>query len=385
MEKTLTSILTRTLKLLAASLACCAALLLGGCDVHEFPTEEEPKVPEAVGRFMLHLRYDTNMPLHKEIEYDNGTTVDAASKKPSRDPDSFQVRHIVNVYPAVRSGEYSRSSLISVERILPVTGSLDTDIEFDLPRGDYRILVWTDHIGEGAPGGFFHDASDFNEIIYADKESYIGDTDFRDAFRGQADVTVDYGAPFNPNRADEVVVEATVEMARPLAKYRFITTDLGKFIDQQIQSKLLEMQKQGLAVPETDESRDPSRYIDLSRYRIRFRYPQYMPCSFNMFTNRPADSWTGMSYDAEIRQMSPQEAEIGFDYVFVNGVESSVAVAVDVLDQDGALIGSVPTVNVPLKRSKLTEVRGDFLTTKAGGSVGIDPGYAGPDYNIFIP
>ncbi len=174
-------------------------------------------------------------------------------------------------------------------------------------------------------------------------------------------------------------------MVRPLAKYRFITTDLGKFIDQQVQSKLLEMQKQGLALPEAEESRDPSRYVDLSQYRVRFRYPQYMPCSFNMFTNRPADSWTGMSYDAEIRQMSAKEAEIGFDYVFVNGVESSVAVAVDVLDKDGKLIGSVPTVNVPLKRSKLTEVRGEFLTTKAGGSVGIDPGYAGPDYNIFIP
>lgn len=384
MRKTLASILNTALKPLAAALACCAALLLGGCDVHEFPSEE-PKAPEIIGRFMLHLRYDTNMPLHKEIEYENGTTVDATSKKPSRDPNSFLVRHIINVYPAVRSGEYSRSSQITVERHHPVTETLDADIEFDLPQGDYRILVWTDYIGDGAPGGFFHDASDFNEIIYAGKETYIGDTDFRDAFRGQTDVIVDYGPDYNPNRAEEIVVETTVDMVRPLAKYRFITTDLGKFIDQQVQSKLLEMQKQGLALPEAEESRDPSRYVDLSQYRVRFRYPQYMPCSFNMFTNRPADSWTGMSYDAEIRQMSAKEAEIGFDYVFVNGVESSVAVAVDVLDKDGKLIGSVPTVNVPLKRSKLTEVRGEFLTTKAGGSVGIDPGYAGPDYNIFIP
>lgn len=363
------------------------AIALAGCDVHEFPSEEKPAPPEPVveGRLMLHLRYDTNMPLHKEIIYENGTTVDAASKKASRDPQGFQIRYIINVYPAVRSGEYSRSSQLTVERREPLSHGLDNDIEFKLPKGDYRILVWTDYVGPGAPTGEFYNASDFNEIIYADRQRYEGDTDFRDAFRGVSDVIVDYGPGYEPGRSEEVLVESTVEMVRPLAKYRFITTDLGKFIDQQIQAKLLETQKLGLTTLEAEDSRDPSRYIDLTQYRVRFRYPQYMPCSFNMFTNRPADSWTGMSYDGQIRQMSSTEAELGFDYVFVNGAESSVNVGLDVLDKDGTLIGSVPSINVPLKRSRLTEVRGDFLTTKAGGAVGIDPGYAGPDFNIFIP
>ncbi len=383
------AVTTKPFRILPRRLLLAAVLpmvfLFAGCDVHEFPSEEPVPAPIVEGKFRLRLSFDTNMPLYKEIVYENGSTVDPAAKKPSHDPDNFQVRHIVNVYPAVRSGEYSRSSQMTVERVMPLADGLDTTIEFDIPEGDYRVLVWTDYIGPGAPGGEFYNASDFNEIILADRQKYTGDTDFRDAFRGQADVIVDYGPDYNPNRADEtVVVETTVEMVRPLAKYRFITTDLGKFVDQQIQANKLALAGQEVTAAD-DPSRDPSRFIDLSQYRVRFRYPQYMPCSFNMFTNRPADSWTGMSYDAEIRQMSATEAEVGFDYVFVNGAESSVAVALDVLDRDGALIGSIPTVNVPLKRSRLTEVRGEFLTTKAGGAVGIDPGYAGPDYNIFIP
>lgn len=365
-------------------LVVLVALAFTSCDVHEFPSEEQaPPKPTVEGKFMLRLRYDTKMPLHKEIVYENGTTVDASSKNGSRDPENFQIRDIINVYPAVRSGEYSRSSVLTVERLRPLGQGLDADIEFDIPQGDYRILVWTDYAGPGAPGGEFYNAGDFAEIIYSDRGRYVGDTDFRDAFRGQADAIVDYGPDYNPDRADEVVVETTVEMARPLAKYRFITTDLGKFIDQQVTARQKELSASEAA--DGGDSRDPSRFIDLSEYRVRFLYTQYMPCSFNMFTSRPADSWTGMSYDGEIRQMSATEAELGFDYVFVNGTESSVAVALEVLDKEGALIGSIPSINVPLKRSRLTEVRGDFLTNKAGGAVGIDPGYAGPDYNIFIP
>ncbi len=380
MKSTAMKSTTRPLLRLLAPLA----LLLAGCDVHEFPTTE-PAL-EVEGRFLLHLRFDTNLPLHREIVYENGTTVENLSRKASRDPEGFQIRYIVNVYPAVRSGEYSRSSLMTVERVEPLDHGLDHDIEFPLPQGDYRVLVWTDYIGPGAPGGEFYNASDFSEVILSDRDRYEGDSDFRDAFRGSADVTVDYGPGYTANRSPQetVTVETTVEMARPLAKYRFITTDLGKFIDQQIQANKLSA-GQAAAASDPQDSRDPSRYIDLSQYRVRFRYTQYMPCSFNMFTNRPADSWTGMSYEGQIRQMSATEAELGFDYVFVNGVESSVAVALEILDRDGVQIGSVPSISVPLKRSRLTEVRGDFLTTKAGGAVGIDPGYAGPDYNIFIP
>ena len=57
-----------------------------------------------------------------------------------------------------------------------------------------------------------------------------------------------------------------------------------------------------------------------------FRYQGFMPCSFNMFTNKPADSWTGVAFDSTMQRLSDTEVELGFDYVFVNGGESTVPV-----------------------------------------------------------
>lgn len=150
-------------------------------------------------------------------------------------------------------------------------------------------------------------------------------------------------------------------MARPMARYRFISTDLARFMG---------------AV----ENR---RSDGLDRYIIRMVYTRYMPCSYNMFTDRPADSWTGIDYISEIHPVSATEAELAFDYVFVNGSQTAVTVGVEVYDSDGALLAGVPAFDVPLKRSMETVVRGEFLTTRASGSVGVDPGFDG-SFDIFI-
>ena len=102
-----------------------------------------------------------------------------------------------------------------------------------------------------------------------------------------------------------------------------------------------------------------------------------------MFINRPADSWTGVIYDSTIRAVNDDEAEVAFDYVFVNGSETAVTVAMEVYDLDDNLLARIPAFDVPLKRSKLTIVKGDFLTTRAGGEIGISPDFEG-DFNIEI-
>ncbi|WP_353937103.1 DUF6562 domain-containing protein [uncultured Muribaculum sp.] len=52
-------------------------------------------------------------------------------------------------------------------------------------------------------------------------------------------------------------------------------------------------------------------------------------------------------------------------------------------DPDGALIGRVSPVDVSTKRSRNTVVKGRFLTSKATGGVGINPGFDG-EFNIEI-
>ena len=108
-----------------------------------------------------------------------------------------------------------------------------------------------------------------------------------------------------------------------------------------------------------------------------------MPHQFNMFTNRPSDSKTGVTYGSSIEALGEEEALLGFDYVFVNGNESSVQVALHVEDNEGNKVADIGTIDIPLVRGKITEVRGAFLTSRAGGGIGIDAGFDG-EYNIFI-
>ncbi len=73
---------------------------------------------------------------------------------------------------------------------------------------------------------------------------------------------------------------------------------------------------------------------------------------------------------------------MGFDYVFVGDSESVVSIIVEVYDTDGSLLSRTKSIDVPLMKSKLTTVRGKFLTTDASGGVVVNPDYEG-DHNIL--
>ena len=75
---------------------------------------------------------------------------------------------------------------------------------------------------------------------------------------------------------------------------------------------------------------------------------------------------------------------LGYDYIFVNGTETTLAISVEVYNRDGELMSSTNPINVPIVRSKMTVVKGEFLTSKATGGITINPGYDGDDYNIEI-
>ncbi|MEE1365348.1 MAG: DUF6562 domain-containing protein, partial [Muribaculaceae bacterium] len=125
------------------------------------------------------------------------------------------------------------------------------------------------------------------------------------------------------------------------------------------------------------------KQIDLGEYQVVFRYNAFMPCSFNMFTNKPADSWTGITYRGALTMLQSGKMSLGFDYIFVNGTETTLAISVAVFNKDGVEISSTNAINVPIVRSKLTLVTGDFLTSKSSGGVNIQPEFNG-EWNIYI-
>lgn len=124
--------------------------------------------------------------------------------------------------------------------------------------------------------------------------------------------------------------------------------------------------------------------FDLEKYTVVFFYSGYMPNAYNMMEGKPCDSATGVKFSSAISAIDNHDARLGFDYVFVNGEESSVMVTVALYDEEGTQLSISRQIEVPIKRSMLTTVRGSFLMQNTGGGVAIDPGFE-DEFNIYIP
>lgn len=347
----------------AVIVAIAVVVMMISCDVHEFPDEcYEPTVDtvdtvvvEDTGiDVVLQLDYSTELPLYQEVEY----------TKTRSSSDGYCVRYLINIYEPESDGSYGRE----YSRQIIVTGDditrLDTCLTLNMEEeGEYKFIVWTDYVDYGSQADKYYDTSDFAEIALT--VEYEGSTDYRDAFKGTTTATIYEGCDTVP-----------VSMERPLAKFEFITTDLDRFIEKVAALQSAQDETRG-------NTEAKSVDIDLDDYSVVIAYTAYMPYSFNIFTDRPADSVTGMYFYGSIEENSDTEASLGFDYVFVNGIETSVQTALYVYDKSGTLIASTDVISVPLLRSHLTTVYGEFLTSEASGGVGINPDYDG-EYNIEI-
>ena len=338
------------------------SLTVASCAVHEWPEELPPEIVP----FMLHLNFDTAMPIYEEIDYSN-----------TRGEEEKLKRYIIGVYPYDKAGNPTRVADTVIVFTKPSEDEYNHSLLLNIPEGRYNFLVWTDFVESRNRNDLYYSTNDFTEIILSDRHLHVGNTDYRDAFRGEKSALVMADKPYYESISREVETEVTIPMQRPMAKFKVIATDLQEFIRH---AKRLLAQK----IAASGGTRADSYIFELSDYRVVFRYNGFMPCSFNMFTNKPADAWTGVTFDSRLSVLSEEEVELGFDYVFVNGSESTVSVTVEVYDKEGSLVSRSSPIDIPIVRSKLTIVRGDFLTSKASGGVGIVPDFDG-DYNYVVP
>ena len=308
-------------------------LLVQSCDVHQFP---DPSLKEV--DFTLHMDYSTEMHLYKEVEY-NESTRSAA--------ESYDVRYIVNVYD---KNESSREVLHSFTFTKDEISELDNSVTFRIRVGEYRFIVWTDYVEQGSQEDLFYASDKFEYIGFTDG-GHVGNEDMRDAFTGTL-VTV----------VSDESLEGTVAMSRPMAKFKFVTTDLDAFVARAFATRGL---------------------INLDEYSLVFKYNGFMPSAYNLHAGGTTDSGSGFNFASKIVQVSETDAELGFDYVFVDGHETIVSVSLEVYDVSGKLLSVSPAIDVPLMRSSLTTVRGAFLTTQAGGGVSVSPDYDG-EHNIIF-
>lgn len=343
---------------------------------------------------MLNLNFDTALPLYQVI--------DAATRSRAElSDDMFDLRYIVNIYPAVSVRQFSDNIAATFTFTKEDVGNWDFSTEIELEEGTYKFVVWADYVDSGSTSDKYYDTRDFTKIaIIGD---IPGSNDYRDAFVGDIITTI----------SRDVENSVTVNMVRPMAKYRFISIDLEAFISRMTALKLEQMNQRNEGTKGDDSDQTPNEpnngdnatgeetkgeetkgdddtkgdtkvVIDLDDYYAIIHYPNYVNISYNAVEGRPATPGKNMSYRSKIRKLSETEAEIGFDYVFVNGASTEVEISIEIFQNDGTNVAGVKSNHYPIVRSQLTEIRGKFLTSQADGGVMVNPDFDG-GWDIVIP
>lgn len=372
-------------RVVSSSAAVCALLCITSCAVHEWP---EPTPADVI----VNLDFDTQMPQYKVLN-EEGT-------RASHDGRDYDIRYTIAAYRLLQDGNYAEEPFLRKVFSKDEIEELNASFRFSIDEGSYRFYVWTDFVLAGTQSDYFYNTTSFRRISL--QGAHEGNNDFRDAFSGSADLKV------IRRGSKETPSTVTVQMRRPLAKFEFITTDLQEFITKTIEAmirkeeaeaaaKAGETKSEGGDNPEditptgsdtktdgdtkTGDTKTP--VVDLEKYTVVFFYSGYMPNAYNMMEGKPCDSATGVKFSSAISTIDNHDARLGFDYVFVNGEESSVMVTVALYDEEGTQLSLSRQIEVPIKRSMLTTVRGSFLMQNTGGGVAIDPGFDG-EYNIVL-
>lgn len=321
------------------AMIAAAPILIQSCDVHEFPGDDLPTPAVPTAHCRLHLRYDTDeMPLLTTVEYGS-----------SRSVEQHFLRAIITIYDINTNKIVElNSTQKNITIRIPADASLsDVVIPLNLPQGHYRILVWSDYVDTDELADKFFNTTNLSYISSNQINGlHPGNLDERIAFRGETELIV---------TKTETQIDCTAEMIRPMARFRFIATDINEL---------------------------NHRSTSLSDYTATIVYPNYMPSAFNLLTDRPVDSNTGQYFHAKPQQLNASEAQLGFDHVLVSKSKSSVQVAL-AINLGSTTTATTGTLTIPLERGRLTEIRGRFFSSTATGGVGISPGFNG-DYNIEI-
>lgn len=346
----------RLLAFIAVTAGFFGSVMLAGCDVHEFPAEGE-ELPV----YSINLEFDTGI---REQDY--------TYTKVSDHTGQYDMRYTLRVFPVSwqnSSATVSREHVWEHVFTSPVEKGMynvETQVEMDLPDGEYVIHVWADFVPAGTASHHFYNPDNFSEIII--HSSHKANTDMRDAYRGTASF-----------RASRDTVENArilhVEMDRPLAKFEFRATDLAEFVEKVYNTKLGD----DLNVSQADSLVSNV----LQEYTVKFSYTGFMPCAFDMFTNKPNDARTGVTFETKLSKLDNGEVSMGFDYVFVNGIQSTVSMIMAMYDTAGKSLFETNPIEVPVQRGMHSIMRGSFLTIDTQGGVGIVPDFDG-SYNYEI-
>lgn len=335
-------------KLLIAVCSLLSISLLGGCSVRELP--EDGGVDPTIVHTEIVLLPGADMTPFDVPEFSTRAA----------DPREYKVRYIVEVYA---DDKFDQSLQFRRQLICDEGDTEDVTLECDLHARNYRVVAWRDFVlASGVSGNVaddcFYTTSDFSAVKL--KGDYTCGTDYKDVFCGQ--VALD----LSPYRCQsEAGHREEMQLERPLAKVELITTDIVKYLNKLEQTKSI-------------------RDAAIDDFTVQVLYTGYFPVGFNVVSNRPNEAVMGIKFTSNLLVLSDNEACLAFDYVLVNGEESSVTLEMIIYNEEGQEVNRVTGVEVPLKRNKITMVRDEFLTREFAPGIGIDPGFDG-EINVVVP
>ena len=337
----------------------CLSLLLTSCDVHQWP-----ETPELV-KCHLRLNYQTQMTEWEHLYNGSSVTEQGTGDTYDNRREYGKIRYIIRTYPVSEKQRTLSDYTQEFEFTRDINKGYDHQVTLDILPGNYNIMVWSDLVQKEGDD-HFHDAGNFAEIRL--QGEHRGNNDYRDAFRGTGSIALE--ASIKEQKTDTL----EITMQRPLAKFEFITNDLKEFLDKEIEYLKQEATTRG--------ENAPTR-VDTDKYKVVFHYSGYMPNAYNMNTDKPVDSATGVMFESKLGILNDNEASLGFDYVFVNGKEAGVSIQIGLYDGENRQIALSDPIDVSLRRSHHTILRGSFLMQQATGGIVINPEFDG-NHNIVI-
>lgn len=234
------------------------------------------------------------------------------------------------------------------ENINPDRTYLSIPVSMKLHARNYRLVVWADYVKTDSEDDFCYNTEILDPLTAT--ESYKGNSDYKDAFWAShpMDLT-SYREQWNAK------VPVNIELARPLARYELVATDVAKFLTK------------------TQATADAS-------YTIRVKYRNYLPMGFNAVTGELRHSLMYMAYNKTFKAGALADAKdftVGMDYVFTEEEGREIPIEVEIVDAGGVTLARTVTT-LRCQRGKKTIVRDNFLTadpSTADDGVGIDPDF----------
>lgn len=349
------------------TLACAAVALLTSC-VHQFPVESTPADVTITMAFDRDMSYYQTRQFPDETKSGSSPSIDMdLFNQDFSDHENYDLRYIIEAYPILGNGNPSRDP--AKRWVFTEEDALNFDtrtVTLSIGEGRYEFRAWADFVKDGSDLDLFYKTDDWKDgIRLYHNNGHHGNTDWRDAFAGK--VTVDvirYGSIVDP-------VNGVINMARPLGKYIFVTTDLDDFVTKVLRTKADEAQKAGQdIVPE----------FNIEDYTLTIAYTGFMPSSYSISVDRANDSEVNVRFTSKLRQIDDQHAIMGFDYVLANPqstTQTNVIMGIELRDKDGTVLASHNSVRVPLQRSGFTIIEGRFLMQESSGGITLNPDFEG--------